>query len=746
MNNREFLQNVFGESGKGYAVVVLPNHDNKPVVDFWFDYPEQIDDMLKLVEDNKTGSVWYSPNLYSEKSRTKEFSLTLNVAAADADTCEPENFRIPPTIVVETSPGRFQVYWTLEGNNESSEISKLNRRIAQVHKDQGCDTAFVNAAKLMRMPGTSNHKHPGAVTFLSDVAEYSFGVEYISARYPDTEVPDAEVNNYENTPVPAGLEEFISDESRAQLLSGIPNSAVLKDLLFGKYHEDRRSEARFKLLCELYRIGLDDKTVVALAWGAPSNKYRTDPRGVAGLWAEAMKAKSYMTAAGSGEELAEVELDDESIRIELETKVVSYNFLTLEEAEELSGAINFVDEWINWASKHTDAPIEYHRQAALTILSAVYSEYGHVRNSFDRDKEHGMKLNVWFMTLGRSTRDRKSTARGYMLTLLRALEGATDREYMFPEDFTPSSISLLLPEWANKSVVYARDEVQGLFSELLQQSYMAGGAATMTKLYDGWSPSRARASGDKKKTKSVPVSFIMSLTGILTETAEILTIKDFKTGFLTRFLYVIAERPENYVEPPIQQAPHDDDDDEGDEVFDSFVDRFQMSKNYWEMLVNEGETKRIYVSDDAWKRLQQFEVDLKAAAAESDNREIIASTSDRMLISVVKVAALLAMDDRSVTVNMIHVLQAIGYAGEWFRNMVAIAGMISESDWERDCSDLEKFVLQKGGRVTYHMAYRQFASKKPQEFEQMVQSLEGRGIIKRVQSGNSWTLTINLKD
>ena len=744
MDTREFFKAVYGE-GEGKAVIVLPNFDGRPINDYWFDYPAQLDEMLRVVDENKTGSVWFSPNLFGSESRTKEASLILNVAAADADTCVSDNFRLLPSIVVETSPGRFQVYWQLEGNNESAEVAKLNRRIAQVHKDQGCDTAFVNQAKLMRVPGTSNHKHPGAITFLSEFdADTTFTFDHINELYPETEVPDAETADFSDIPMPDDIGEYI-ETARTSLLSGIPTSAVMKDLLFGKYHEDRRSEARFKLLCELYRIGLDDKGVMALAWGAPTNKYRDDPRGYSGLWAEAMKAKSYMGEAADGETNASVEIDSEEVRIELAEPSVSYNFLTVEEAEEVSRLANFVDEWCNWASKATDAPVEYHRQAALTILSVVYSEYGHVRPSFARDKVNGLKLNVWFMTLGRSTKDRKSTARQYMITLLHALEDGT-REYLFPEDFTPSSVSLLLPEWEKQSVVYARDEVQGLFAELLGQSYMSGGEAVMTKLYDGWSPSRARASGDKKKTKSVPVSFIMSLTGILTETTDILTIKAFKSGFLTRFLYVTAERPPGYVKPPIEQAPSDDEEDEGDLVFDSFVQRFQLNKNYWEMYVADGNTLRIFVEDDAWDRYQKFEEDIETAVQDTFHREVVSSSADRLIISVLKVAALLAMDERSHTVQMSHMLQAIAYAGEWFKNLVLIAGMISESDWERDVTQLEKFILSKGGRCTYAQAYRQFTSKKPQEFDQMVDALVQRGICSRSQSGNSWVLQIKIKD
>lgn len=737
MDTREFFQSIYG-SAVGYAVIVLPNYDGKPVNDYWFEYPAQLDDMVKTVHENRTNSVWFSPNIFGGKARNKETSLTLNVAAADADSCEPDNFRMPPSIVIESSPGRYQVYWVLDGDNDSAVVAKVNRRIAQVHKDQGCDPAFVNQAKLMRVPGSSNHKHPGAVTNVSELSGDTYTLEQIVRLYPESEVPDAVDVSYANTELPDDLEEYMK-ENRSGLLSGLPNSAVLKDLMFGKYHDDKRSEARFKLLCELYRIGLEDRAVMTLAWGAMTNKYVNDPRGYAGLWAEAMKAKAYMGVASGESESAEITQEEIEKYVSAEAK--TYNFLTVEEAEEVAKSVNFVDEWVNWASKATDAPVEYHRTSALTILSTIYSQYGHVRPSFARNKREGMKLNVWFMTLGRSTKERKSTARGLMLHLLERL-GGDDREYLFPEDFTPSSLSLLLPDWKDLSVLYARDETQGLFKELLNQSYMSGGVEAMTKLYDGRSPSRARATGDRKVTKSVPVSFIMYLTGILDETTDVLTLKDFKSGFLTRFVYTTASRPENYEQPSIEQAPPDTEEDEGDSVLDGFINRFQMNRNYWEAYAGDS-TTRIYVEEDAWARYQQFEKDVwEAAANTTSHREAVSANSDRMIISVLKISAVLAMDERSGNVKMHHMLQAIGYAGEWFRNLELIASMISQSEWERDVNELEKFIAGKGGRCTYAQAYRNFADKKPQEFDQMVQSLTDRGSCERIQAGNSWTLKL----
>lgn len=729
-----FFEDIFGDS-TGRAVIVLPNYSNKPTNDNWFNYPEDVAAMEKLVSDNKTKSVWYSPLLYASDSRTKDNSISTHVAAADADTCEPDNFRVRPTYVVETSAGRYQVYWKLSEAHDPADVAKLNRRIAQAHKEQGCDTAFVNAAKLMRVPNTSNHKHPGSVVILAEHEDFNYTIDLLDNTYPQSEVPDAD--EYEQLDMPPGLEEFVADQkNRMALISGLPNSMSLRSLMMDRWVPEKRSDMRFKLLHELYRQGLDDYGVMAIAWWAPSNKYQEDPRGVKGLWDEAVKAKQNVARETSGE----VDEFDNPIGFEglsdtddgsTPTQEAT-DFLTEEERQNLS--VSFVDEWVQWAGTKTDSPAEYHRAAAVTLLSTVYSEFGHAFPKFGE-----LKLNIWMMVLGRSTKDRKSTSRGYLSKAFRALR-TDDYKYDLGDDVTPGGISLALHDRANKASVFSRDEVQGLFKELLHQSYMSGGLEVFTKLYDGWSGGRIRASGENKVLDSVPVSFLMFLMGILTETTEVLTVTNYRSGFLTRFVYVIGSRPPGYESPPLEQGT-----DEGgteDPVFTGLMNHLIANRAWWEMRGGDGNTFRVKAEDDAWLRYQQFMKDADEAANNSQYAEIVGTTTERMQITVLKLATIFAMDDRSTKVKMGHMLQAISFAGEWFDNAVTVASMVSESEWQRDVDKLEAFINQKGGKISYAMAYRAFKDKRAFEFEEMVVALERRGVLNRIQNGSRWTLEI----
>lgn len=740
MDNKQFFKNVY-RGGSGRVVIVTPNQQGKPTHDHWFSYPADLAKMVSFADANKTSDVWFSPNIFQSDDRTKKNTHMVSVMAADADTCHPDNFRVRPTFVVETSHDRFHAYWALDGEYDPNEIAKVNRRIAQVHKDQGCDIAFVNAAKLLRVPGTSNNKHPGDVTMVYDFdADLEYTPDEMVEAYPASEVPDA--IEAENSDMPDGLAEFIA-ANRSTLLNGLPNSMGLRELLFGKYQQDKRSDVRYKLLCELYRLGMDDSGVMAIAWGAPSNKYNgDDSRGLNGLWAEAMKAKRDVELEG---DKWDQPIDDQFESERNRTKagqVKLTNFLSEEEQQSIRTIVNFIDEWVQWAGTKTDAPSEYHRASAMTILSAVFSEFAHATPEF---APKGLKLNLWFMVLGRSTKDRKSTSRSYMNDAFRALK-TDEYDYSIGDDVTPGGISLALHDRANKATVYDRDEVQGFFKEVLGQSYMSGGIEVFTKLYDGWSGGRVRATGEKKIMESVPTSFIMFMMGILTETADVLTITNYKSGFLTRFNYVVGKRPDGYKAPPMKQSSAEQ---QGkDEVFDGLIKRLTLNRSFWSMRADRdnGITFGMRAENDAWERLVQFEADVTDRAEESPYSEIIGTTSARMIISTLKLAALLAMDDRSLTIKTMHVLQAIGYAGEWYDNAVTVASMVSESEWQRDVEKLEQFVAQRGNKAGYSAAYRNFPEKRPFEFDELVQALEARGVMTRTQAGSRWILETHYEE
>ena len=73
--------------------------------------------------------------------------------------------RHPPAMVVCSSPGRAHCYWQLSRPVPAERVAEANRRLAYA---LGGDMNAVDAARILRVPGTRNHKrkHPRPV-FLS---------------------------------------------------------------------------------------------------------------------------------------------------------------------------------------------------------------------------------------------------------------------------------------------------------------------------------------------------------------------------------------------------------------------------------------------------------------------------------------------------------------------------------------------------------------------------------------------------
>jgi len=95
---------------------------------------------------------------------------------SDANTAERlVSFAHPPTMVVASgTPGHVQVYWLLDRRCSPSELESANRRLALALAG---DPACADAARILRPPGTFNHKHdpprPVTLLVLREHARYS---------------------------------------------------------------------------------------------------------------------------------------------------------------------------------------------------------------------------------------------------------------------------------------------------------------------------------------------------------------------------------------------------------------------------------------------------------------------------------------------------------------------------------------------------------------------------------------------
>lgn len=727
MQTGDFLQAVYGDA-TGLATIVTKGATGELTEQKFFEYPAQLDDMKAYALAHATEDIYYSPILFNAPRRIKENAKTVHVIYADADACAPENFMVEPSISVQTSDDRWHTYWMLDSEVDPQVAALLAKKIAYAHKHQGCDISGWNTTKLLRIPNSMNLK-PGKnapVTATSTGAIYS--LDDLELHYGDVEV------------------EPIRELSLAELPDSWPN--LMKTMakiqsnpeIIGLYMEEPSASADlsrllWKLEIALFKQGLTAEEVFVIVRNAKCNKYhsplrpkRLDADG--DLWREVQRA-----GASFKEDIAApMPIDLTDIEKPIEVSTIKPQFLTDSERLTVMEHRNFIDIYRDWATSKTDGAIAYQNASAWTLLSCVFSDVGYAVPKFGK-----MGLNLWFMVLGETTLTRKSTSRNLMLRAVRQYEKFSGYQIDIGSDATPEGLTAILAERDKQTSLLHRDEVQGMFKDFINKTYMASAAERFTELYDGHVPVTIRSAKGKTQTERAETNFIMYLMGITSKTADVLTTEYFRSGFLARFIYVTAPTPPRTKESEDIQQADEYEVNVRDEQLEQMMKSLSESVMFWQ---KKGGPRPVRLSQPALERFNQFKWEMGNYSEAHPERESIEPSRQRLALSVWKCAVLLAMYDKYEEVQLRHLLTAIMYSEEWFWNLTQMAGAISASEWQRDVDQLETLITDKGGKIRYEEAYKKFSNKRKREFDEMVQALHSQARAQLVVEGQKTYLEV----
>lgn len=732
MDSRVFFESVFGE-GAGYATIVTMDARRNPTVQKFFNYPTELDLMVEYVEKFVNEDVYFSPILFHEQRRIRENAKEVAVVYADADACPPEKFLVKPSISVQTSPDRWHCYWMLEKPHEPHVIATTSKKVAYAHKNDGCDLSGWNPTKLLRVPGTRNSKYENqSYSVIGSTSGEIYTLEELDQTYGAIEIEA--INEVNLQPMPAQSADIVT------ILSKIPANSEIATLYMDEPPVNADwSKRLWKLEMEMFRLGFTPEEVFVIAKHAKCNKYhsplrpkRLDADG--DLWREVLRAsQSYGTTSAPEYVLDEVDRRTEK----------PVDFLTEEERGVVATSKTFVDRYVDWSQKKTDAAVEYQIAGAFTILSSCFSDTGHAVPKYGK-----MGLNLWFMILGETTRSRKSTSRQLMLRIIREYEKFAGYQIDVGSDVTAEGLVKLLSVRDKQTSLFHRDEVQGMFKDFINKTYMATAAERFTELYDGHVPVIVRSTGGSSPGKGMQseraeTNFLMYLMGITSKTADVLTTEYFRSGFLARFIYVIADAPDRTFESEaISQADEIEvrsRDDEMDNIVRSLYDAYL----YWQ---KKGAPfpRPIRLTDEALERFNKFKWEMGEYTNGHDHEESIEPSRQRLALSIWKCAILLAMYDKSDEVELKHMLIAIHYSEDWFRNLVRMAGAISASEWQREVDQVESMIASKGGRMRYEDVYKRFANKRKREFDEMLDALKSQGRLGVSSESGKMYLEVNI--
>lgn len=713
----DFFSLVWGQ-GDGYACIVTPNHQGEPTNNKFFKYPEELDKIVKYAKLHSLNDVWFTPVLWkSDDNRRRSNAKSLSVLYGDADTFDVEDFRIDPTIVVHTSPGKTHCYWVIEdaADVDVDTLEQHNHAISLAHPKHltGYDTGW-SLTKLLRVPGTTSRKYEESFELWHEIEGAVYTLEEFAEAYPleQRSVGSFKFEALEDVEIPDDVTHIILD-------------AEAEDVINTYFPEGSRSEPLYLAINYCFEAGATDAETFRLLYQTAVDKWsniydRDEDKAADRLWDDIQRTRAKKQPDPTIVEVTDVHLGERE----------NFDFLSAEEREGLQDC--FVDRFVSWSDKKTNAARDYKEAAAFIILSTVFSDFGHLNMNWGQEP-----LNLWFIISGGTTVDRKSTSKNQALKFLRSLEHVVEDDisdevefiYDYSSDFSVEGMADVLLKRPHRSGVVTRDEFQGFLAEINQKNYKSGVKETLTDWYGGWISSRIR-SGSNTKKSGIPFALSFYAIGIDEQIVDQLTTDDFGSGFLPRFLWVEPTESmtkSNSITDGFLQAAGDQ---KEDTEWLELVNYIRNARDFWDSFGDaEAETVGIRFTDEAWNRIVKFMRDMEKAS--KDNPNAIPSV-ERLSISTLKCAALLAMAETHEEVTEEYVVKAIHYASKWYGNMINKLNAVTDTIWKKQQDEILMMVVDAGGTSTLKSIYSRVRAKyTSKEFAEILSALENSGYIKQ---------------
>ena len=724
-----FISRASGKTASGKLNINIHNT---------FKYPEQLEEMIAYAEQHAKEDVYLSPLLYGDKrndkgniARTPENALTSQTIYMDSDLCPPEKFRLMPSIHVVTSKGRGHDYWVLDKPVDARRAADIAHKITTAHREDGCDPSGWSANKVLRLPNTVNTGHGFPESVLAEISGTVYTIEEMENAYEHIDVYERPIMGRVTDAVEIVEPSDLPDYTNA--LNKVPADVLelaLQEPVLGP--EGNRSEMRYRLLCELFRLGdlITHDEALTIAWNAPASRKWSieDPRGFNGLLAEANKAwLDVQWETGMTQEPPE----------ESSTAKSAVSLLTDEERAMSSDYSCWVDRYVQWSgSKLAKQNPPYDRINAWIVLSAAFSDV-----AFIPRKNGPEGLNLYTMTLGETT-----SGKSQSLKLMRTVMDEVfldDRGYNLGGNASPNALGEKLQERDGKVSLFSKDEAHGLFKQWATQDWTSGMMEDLALLYDGIVPPMLRV-GKKDIEKASKTHFLMHLMGTPEEITRSLNRDMFKSGFLARFMWQIGE-PRTLTKEAVREE-----DSDGTEIKLGFEPMArQWSAEFADVKRKlRGGTPNGYIpiriSKQGADRMSKVKWDMVNLVKKSDqNWDIINPSLVRMGITIRKCASLLALSDGLDEADVKHVVKAIEYAEEWIKNLFIIAEQISASDFERNCDLVEQFVKERDNKVKLEFVNRRFKAWRVRDLQESINALVSQGRIRELSGKEGKWLELN---
>lgn len=708
-----FLNTLYGDSEGRVSVWWRPKPGSKEPYSqqAWFSWPAEQEKMVSFLESVSDKDVCVTTATYKMDRRIPEHVGVTNAIWMDSDVCSGDKYRIAPTWSVSTSSGRWQHFWALSEPVDAMRASELVHRISIAHDKDGADPSSWPANKIMRVPGTMNTSHgfPTRVKATNSGEVYDIGE--LEALYAEVVIPNRSL--IRETP------ELSVDELPAYGNVMAKLSQDLIELATSEPKPDQdRSRLRYKLLLELFRAGLSYEEVLSVAWHAPASRKwaEEDPRGIAGLAMEAVKAATEAgTPNSEPKDPFSADVDDE-VELAIDKAVIVLTDAERAWAEENPTFIQRYEKYAEERLPHDNRA--YDRINAWTILSLAYMDSGYV----PRPNGKG-RLNFYGCTLGETTSGKTSSF--YLLKSVTREFFHADPEFNIGGNASETALVKALHSRDSKVSFFNSDEASGVLKVWVGQDWTSGMRERITELYDGEVNPLLRSGKGESITKTSTALFNVWLAGTQRGIMEYMTSELFYSGFVPRFIFAIGKpRHTDYNSYAVMQS----DAKEALGGFDPVARQIaaELRANRSAIREYNGGESPIFLSVPASKRIQDAAYALDREYKDSPLWDMIQPSIIRWQVNVHKAACLLAMDDRRTEVSEGDMIHALAAGEEWFTNLLRVISRLNANSFERACTDIHAFVNSKAGRVGKSALFRRFKQYTDWEMTNYLRSLQNQ--------------------
>ena len=551
----EFLDLIYKDI-EGYVNIVTmdPLDEEETVKSKFVEWPAKRDFAQRYLSMREDENTYCSVGVFTGKSRSGDDEGAMcGVVWAEADTCPPSEFDVEPTLVVRTSRNRTHCWWVLDEPHPLAECSEVARSIYQKHRDKGCDSGW-QASKLLRVPGSVNTKY--GADYPVRVVENTgaiYTLDEIKAAYPVVRLEEAKK---------VGEAPPMCDDEQLRVIEDKLKTQSLRSMYLDEIDDGRQSWSqtakRFQM--GLFRSGFDDNEVYQLMLRAHCNKYnpvyagRKTKEGHAipkrdnwelCTWKEVEKfSKEYKDSFTHLDENG-IALGDESFANAIrEYQTGEIQLLTDDEVAFIESDDNptFIKDYIDYGRTVTDTADAYHAALGLVTMATTIGAFGSINTT--GDDEQGLRF--WPLILGPSGTAHKTTAVNGAQTVIDMCGTLIGRanSIKVASDSTIQAMKRDIAPFHNTPTYMALDEIQDKFRDIMDnRGSWNGFDAGLCKLFSGEVEMTRRITTEGVDRANAHLNVI--LTGIYDESIDILEMRNFKNGFLTRFTWVTYIEEDN---------------------------------------------------------------------------------------------------------------------------------------------------------------------------------------------------------